>query len=464
MNLERVVRSETAAVGSRAKPRARGGAFGPTGDGGLIPFRPGDSRVARALHDARRERGETLRMVAEGSGLPIRYCAAFESDAAALVFRSPEAAEPFLLEYARYLRVGIHALTARDDPAGAAVERGPPRTIPWSGRPPGKGGRPSTRGSGPTYRTGGRRSPMTIALIVVALVGIIGLSARMVAGALDVGGRARKGALTDRAGGARAAELPGGGRRLFPGHLVVALYGSPLTHRLGRLGLGPPSFAMQALRDQAQAYGGRRPVLPALEVVCTVAGRHPGPDGSYTHLLPEDVIQEYLGEARALQGLLIIDVQPGRRSFPDDMARYERFLAKPDVGLALDPEWRAGPGQVPGRQVGRVGAAEINAVIDRLAEIVRSHHLPQKLLVIHQFTSFMIQGRELLHTPPEVAVTFDIDGVGRREAKVTNYQDLANGPHGSFTGIKLYYTRDVGLMAPWEILALQPRPDLVIYQ
>jgi len=298
---------------------------------------------------------------------------------------------------------------------------------------------------------------------VIALVGIVGLSARMVAGALDEGG-GRNRDVTGAAGRGRPPTLPGGGRRLFPGHLVVALYGSPLTHRLGRLGLGPPSFAMQALRDQAHAYAGPRPVLPALEVVCTVAGQHPGPDGSYTHLLSEDVISDYLRQARALKGLLIIDIQPGRRSFPEDMVRYERFLAEPDVGLALDPEWRAGPRQVPGRQVGRVTAAEINQVIDRLAEIVRTHNLPQKLLVVHQFTSFMIQGRESLHTPPEVAVTFDIDGVGRREAKVANYQDLGKGPDGSFTGIKLYYARDVGLMAPWEILALEPQPDLVIYQ
>jgi hypothetical protein len=304
---------------------------------------------------------------------------------------------------------------------------------------------------------------MRIALLVVVLMGIVVLSARMVAGALGGGAGAGRAGLTGAAAG-RAPELPGGGQRLFPGHLVVALYGSPLTHRLGRLGLGPPSFAMQALRDQAKAYVGPRPVLPGLEVVCTVAGRHPGPDGSYTHLLSEDVIEAYLGEARALRGLLIIDIQSGRRSFPEALARYERFLAEPDVGVALDPEWRAGPGQLPGRQVGRVSAAELNQVIDRLAAIVRTHHLPQKLLVIHQFTSFMIEGRETLHTPPEVAVTFDIDGVGRRQAKVANYQDLGRGPAGSFTGIKLYYNRDVGLMAPWEILALQPRPDLVIYQ
>jgi hypothetical protein len=205
-------------------------------------------------------------------------------------------------------------------------------------------------------------------------------------------------------------------------------------------------------------------VLPALEVVSTVARGNPGPDGSYTNLLSEDMIEAYLAQARAIQGLLILDIQPGRRSFRDDVPRYERFLREPDVGLALDPEWRVGPTQIPGRVVGRVTATEVNEVIDYLAGIVRRYDLPQKLLVIHQFTPFMIENRHTLHIPPEVAVTFDIDGVGKRAAKIANYQDLAVGPSGSHQGIKLYYTRDVGLMAPWEILSLEPQPDLVIYQ
>jgi hypothetical protein len=205
-------------------------------------------------------------------------------------------------------------------------------------------------------------------------------------------------------------------------------------------------------------------VLPALEVVSTVAGSHPGPDGSYTHLLAEDEIEAYLAQARALRGLLIIDIQPGRRSFPEDVTRYERFLKEPDVGLALDPEWRVGPREIPGRRVGRVVAPEVQAVIDYVAAIVRTYDLPQKLLVVHQFTPFMIRDRHTLHIPPEVAVTFDIDGVGGRAAKIANYEDLATGPNGAHHGIKLYYTRDVGLMAPWEILSLQPQPDLVVYQ
>jgi hypothetical protein len=465
MALSKPVRSEIRISGTGMASRETGTASDEAADSRLIPFKPGTSPVARALHAARKERGETLQMASEGSGLPVRYLAAFESDAPGLVFRSPAYAEPFLLEYARYLRLDPYTLADLMDLQVSVLGRAPPDELHWSARPPGKGGRTRVALSEWAYGQKARRwSPMSRALFVVGLVGMVGLSARMVFGALEDRQRARAPSLGAAAIKARAPELPGGGRRIFPGRLVVALYGSPLTHRLGRLGLGPPAFAAEALRDQARAYAGARPVLPAFEVVSTVARRTPGPDGSFTNLLSEDVIEAYLAQARDLQGLLILDIQPARRSFADEVRRYERFLREPDVGLALDPEWRVGPGEVPGRVVGKVKAAEVNQVIDYLAAIVRRYDLPQKLLVIHQFTPSMVEDRHRLHIPPELAVTFDIDGVGKRAAKIANYQDLAAGPKGSHQGIKLYYTQDVGLMAPWEILGLEPQPDLVIYQ
>ena len=307
---------------------------------------------------------------------------------------------------------------------------------------------------------------MVALFLAFALVATVGFSVRMAGSQGRVGeaatGEAR--AISRAAARARPHELPRGGRRLFPDYRVVALYGSPLSHRLGRLGLGPPSFAAEALREQARDYEGTRPVIPALELVSTVAGRHPGPDGSYALRLPDETIGAYLSEVRALRGLLIIDLQPGRRSFQEEVRHYEAFLKQPDVGLALDPEWRVASGEVPGRVVGAVSAGEVNAVIDYLANIVRQYDLPQKLLVVHQFRPSMVRKRHTLHARPEVAVTLDIDGVGGRSAKIANYEDLASGPEGAFHGIKLYYTKDVGLMAPWQILSLQPEPDLVIYQ
>ncbi|MGH2554277.1 MAG: helix-turn-helix domain-containing protein [Actinomycetota bacterium] len=433
-------------------PRLYGGAGADAAGASVIPLRRGSSPVARALVAARKERGQTLRTASERSGLPVRYLAAFEKDTAPLVFRSPVHAEAFLAEYARYLGVDPVTLSGLSRVRRhRSAERAPPLWASRGIRPPGKGGRP----------------PRRIVVLAVALLAGIGLSVRMVVsdgpGSRDV--RLGAGPLTEAAAiRARPPELPRGGRRLFPDYRVVALYGSPLTHRLGRLGLGPPSFAAEALMEQARHYEGRRPVLPALELVSTVASPHAGADGSYTNRLSERVIEAYLAEVRGVRGLLIIDVQPGPQSFPDEVARYERLLRQPDVGLALDPEWRVDPGEVPGQEVGSVHAGEVNEVIDYLAEIVRRYDLPQKLLVVHQFARFMVEDRASIHAPPEVAVTFDIDGVGGRQGKSAAYQDLSRGPGGTFLGIKLYYAKDDGLMAPWEVLALDPEPDLVIYQ
>jgi hypothetical protein len=45
---------------------------------------------------------------------------------------------------------------------------------------------------------------------------------------------------------------------------------------------------------------------------------------------------------------------------------------------------------------------------------VRKHDLPEKLLVVHQFTEAMIRNEDRIRTPGGVAVTLDSDGSGRR--------------------------------------------------
>src|SRR5438045_643102 len=83
--------------------------------------------------------------------------------------------------------------------------------------------------------------------------------------------------------------------------------------------------------------------LPALELIATVAASDPGDDGDYVVRAPAKVINHYLRLARKAHALLVLDVQPGRSDFPAEVARLEPWLRKPDVGLALDPEWRIGP-------------------------------------------------------------------------------------------------------------------------
>src|SRR5438477_5288393 len=187
--------------------------------------------------------------------------------------------------------------------------------------------------------------------------------------------------------------LPRGGRRLFPEFRVVAYYGAPQDPQLGQLGIGTPAQAGRKLLRQAAPYGRRtRPVLPAMELIASVAANAPGPDGLYRTQQAPKVINRYLRVARRIKALLVLDIQPGHADFLSEARRLAPWLGQPDVGIALDPEWHT-PGVVPGTQIGSVTAQEVNQVSEYVAGIVHARRLPEKLFLIHQFTDGMIQDK-----------------------------------------------------------------------
>ena len=265
--------------------------------------------------------------------------------------------------------------------------------------------------------------------------------------------------------GTPTVELPRGGHRLFPDHRVVAFAGSPGYPGLGELGVGPLSGALVRLERQARAYrpGGRR-ILPALDLITVIATRAAGRDRLYRSRRPPEIVNRLLRAARRARALLVLDIQPGRSSFLEEVRAYEPFLRQPEVGVALDPEWRMGPGQVPGRTLGSVGAGELNAVSAYLDGIVRRHALPPKLMLVHQFTQRMIRGRERIRQRPGVAVTLSVDGIGSRRAKEEAYRRLTRADDGLFDAFKLFYHEDGRVMTPPQVLALRPPPDVVIYE
>jgi hypothetical protein len=159
----------------------------------------------------------------------------------------------------------------------------------------------------------------------------------------------------------------------------------------------------------------------------------------------------------------VLDIQPGRTDFLTELRRYESLLLEPDVHVALDPEWRMGPGEVPGTIIGSVGVDELNATTQYLADLVRVHQLPRKVVVIHQFTPFMIRERERLAARAELDTVIQLDGFGSVEAKLAKYRELhAVGPF--FSGFKLFLQQDTRLMDPQEVRSLDPPPIWVSYQ
>src|SRR3954464_1353226 len=240
------------------------------------------------------------------------------------------------------------------------------------------------------------------------------------------GGGSSEPALKEAARAAEAPappELPRGGRVIFPGHRVVAFYGAPQDPELGQLGIGSPAAMSRKLAHQARPYGGR--VLPAFELISTVASGAPGMGGRYSYRQPRRVIDRYLAAARAAKALLILDIQPGHVDFMEDVRALRPYLEQPDVSLALDPEWKVPDGQIPGKVIGSTDAAEVNQVSAYLSAIVRAKRLPQKLLVVHQFTENMIARKELLRQPPGVALTLNVDGFGDQPNKVAKYNEFS---------------------------------------
>jgi hypothetical protein len=266
---------------------------------------------------------------------------------------------------------------------------------------------------------------------------------------------------------AKPVELPRGGRTIFPAFRVVAFYGAPQDPQLGELGIGKPATAARKLEKQARAYrGGGRPVLPAFELISTVASGAPGTDGRFSVRQSKRVIDRYLKAARAAKALLILDIQPGHVDFMTDVRALKPYLEQPDVSLALDPEWKVPADQIPGKVIGSTDATAVNQVSAYLAAIVKARKLPQKLLVVHQFTENMVMRKELLQQPPGVALTLNVDGFGNQPDKIAKYREFTRQPavRRLQSGFKLFFHEDTNLMSPRQVLRLRPRPSLVVYE
>jgi hypothetical protein len=262
-------------------------------------------------------------------------------------------------------------------------------------------------------------------------------------------------------------QLPRGGRAIFPRFRVVAYYGAPQDAQLGELGIGTPAHAAAKLERQARPYSrGGRPLLRAFELISTVASGSPETSGRYSTRQSRAVIDRYLDAARKAHALLILDIQPGHAEFMDEVRALYPYLEHADVGVALDPEWKVPADQIPGKVIGSTDAAVVNQVSAYLDAIVRTHKLPQKLLVVHQFTNDMIQRKELLTQRPGVALTLNVDGFGDQPVKIEKYGEFMRAPEERrfHAGFKLFYHEDTNLMSPRQVLRLRPPPEFVVYE
>jgi hypothetical protein len=267
---------------------------------------------------------------------------------------------------------------------------------------------------------------------------------------------------------AHAAELPGGGTKIFQGKTYVALYGHPGTRALGVLGEQGTAATIKRAKKVAASYRPHteRRVVPALEIIATIASRSAGADGDYSAESSVAKLRPLVDAAGRAGIYVVLDLQPGRSTFLSQAKRYRALLLKPHVGLALDPEWRLKAGQRHLRQIGSVKASEINKVVDWLADLTRDAGLPQKMLLLHQFRTSMITNRSSLDTSRnELALVIQMDGLGSQPAKRATWRALrSNAPKGIAFGWKNFIDEDRPMIGPKATMAITPEPRWVSFQ
>ena len=267
---------------------------------------------------------------------------------------------------------------------------------------------------------------------------------------------------------ATGVQLPGGGQVLFPMHRLLALYGRPGTPALGALGQQGMTESIARIRRIAAAYQplSSVPVVPAFEIIATMAEASPGADRTYSYESAVSSLLPWVRRATANGMYVVLDLQPGRASLLAQARAYVQLLKLPNVGLALDPEWKLQPGQLPLRQIGSVDVNEVNSVIRWLASLTAQYRLPQKLLVLHQFRLSMIGNEQRLDTGHDnVAIVIHMDGQGTPAEKLNTWNAVVStAPAGVFFGWKNFYDKDHPTLSPSQTMTNAPEPVMISYQ
>lgn len=254
---------------------------------------------------------------------------------------------------------------------------------------------------------------------------------------------------------------------ILPEQRVLSYYGFPGNPLMGILGEYEMEELYARLQDQAAAYEAADPsrlVKPAFEIIATVAQRDPMDNGQYLAYTEDAVIQQYVDFTAERDMLLFLDVQFGLSSVEEQINAVRTWLAYPHVHLALDPEFMVQPGQQPGVDLGSIDGSGVTYAQEELAAIAREEGIPPKILVVHQFNIFMITNKEVIVPVEGVQLVIDADGWGNPADKQASYDVVITQHPIEFHGVKLFYRQDEPLMSAAEVLALNPAPDLVIYQ
>jgi hypothetical protein len=261
---------------------------------------------------------------------------------------------------------------------------------------------------------------------------------------------------------------------VLPFNRIVAYYGNLYSKKMGALGEFPKGEMMRKLMYEVKRWSDADSVIksiPALHYICVTAQGDAGKDGKYRYRMPLRQIDTIISWAKEINALVFVDVQVGFSTLPEEIPLLEKYLAMPNVHLGIDPEFALAVKQKrPGSVIGNFDAQDINYVTNYLAELVRRHNIPPKILIVHRFTRMMVTNTPQIKLHPEVQFVMDMDGWGPPAKKRSTYYSWIAPEPVQFTGFKLFYKNDTErsgvkeLLQPRDVLNLRPRPIYIQYQ
>ncbi len=152
---------------------------------------------------------------------------------------------------------------------------------------------------------------------------------------------------------------------------ILAYYGSPLSDKMGILGLYQKEKIAEMLKEMAAQYdqvNGKDGVIPAFYIIYGTCW--PGGEIGY---LDDKILLDYIRFAQSMGMLVFIDHQIGKYSLRAAMDKILPFLRYPNVHLAIDPEWRT---LSPMKEIGSITASELNDAQNYMDEYIRANDIP----------------------------------------------------------------------------------------
>lgn len=263
--------------------------------------------------------------------------------------------------------------------------------------------------------------------------------------------------------------LPGA---VLPFHRIVAYYGNLYSTRMGILGELPKKEMLKKLKGEVaewQKADTTLKVIPALHYIAVTAQGSPGKDGKYRLRMPFSQVDTIMNWSKEIDALTFLDIQVGHSTPEAEVPVWDAYLKMPTVHLGIDPEFSMKGGHAPGKKIGTFDAADINWVIDHLAQVVRANNIPPKILILHRFTQGMLTNYKSIKKVPEVQVVVDMDGWGPKTLKRSTWLRYVFREPVEYTGFKLFYKNDTKtganqLYTPSELLKFVPQPIYIQYQ